>query len=66
MEEDALYRRTDPQYAEADGICRKVDSLAGEMAVSEATLYTWKSKYGGVEINEAQAVAGSWKTRIGA
>jgi putative transposase len=24
------------------------------MGVSEATLYTWKSKYGGLEVNEAR------------
>jgi putative transposase len=33
---------------------RKVTELAREMGVSEATLYTWKSKYGGMEVNEAR------------
>jgi putative transposase len=33
---------------------RKVPDLAREMGVSEATIYTWKSKYGGLEVNEAQ------------
>jgi putative transposase len=33
---------------------RKVSELAREMGVSEATLYTWKSKYGGLEVNEAR------------
>jgi putative transposase len=33
---------------------RKVPDLAREMGVSGATIYTWKSKYGGMEINEAQ------------
>ena len=28
--------------------------LARELGVSEATLYTWKSKYGGMEVNEAR------------
>lgn len=28
--------------------------LAREMGVSEATIYTWKSKYGGMEVSEAQ------------
>jgi putative transposase len=32
---------------------RKVAELARELGVSEATLYTWKSKYGGKEVNEA-------------
>ena len=33
---------------------RKVTELARELGVSEATLYTWKSKYGGLEVNEAR------------
>lgn len=33
---------------------RKVAELARELGVSEATLYTWKSKFGGLEINEAR------------
>jgi putative transposase len=33
---------------------RKVADLARELGVSEATLYTWKSKYGGMEVNEAR------------
>jgi putative transposase len=33
---------------------RKVPELAREIGVSDATIYTWKSKYGGMEVNEAQ------------
>ena len=33
---------------------RKVTELAREYGVSEATIYTWKSRYGGLEVNEAQ------------
>jgi putative transposase len=33
---------------------RKVSDLAREMGVSEARIYTWKSKYGGMEVSEAQ------------
>ena len=33
---------------------RKVADLAREVGVSEATLYTWKSKYGGMEVSEAR------------
>jgi len=33
---------------------RKVPELARKLGVSEATLYTWKSKYGGMEVNEAR------------
>jgi len=33
---------------------RKVGEVAREVGVSEATLYTWKSKYGGMDVNEAR------------
>jgi len=33
---------------------RKVAELSRELGVSEATLYTWKSKYGGMEVSEAK------------
>jgi putative transposase len=33
---------------------RKVPDLARELGVSEATLYNWKSRYGGLEISEAR------------
>jgi len=33
---------------------RKARELARELGVSEATLYAWKSKYGGLEVNEAR------------
>ena len=33
---------------------RKVQELARELSVSEATIYTWKSKYGGMDVSEAQ------------
>jgi len=33
---------------------RKMSELAREHGVSEATLYGWKSKYGGMEVGEAQ------------
>lgn len=33
---------------------RKVADLAREIGVSEATIYTWKSKYGGMEVSEAR------------
>ena len=31
-----------------------MQELAREMGVSEATIYTWKSKYGGMDVSEAQ------------
>ena len=33
---------------------RKVADLAREIGVSEGTLYTWKSKFGGLEVSEAR------------
>jgi putative transposase len=33
---------------------RKIGELAREVGVSEATLYTWKWKYGGMEVSEAR------------
>ena len=33
---------------------RKVSEMARELGVSEATLYTWKSKYGGMEVSDAR------------
>jgi transposase len=33
---------------------RQVPDLAREMGVSEGTINTWKSKYGGLEVHEAQ------------
>jgi putative transposase len=33
---------------------RKAKEMARELGVSEATLYAWKSKYGGLEVNEAR------------
>lgn len=33
---------------------RKVEDVAREVGVSKHTLYAWKAKYGGLELNEAQ------------
>jgi putative transposase len=35
---------------------RKVEGLARECGVSKHTLYAWKSKYGGMDVSEAQEV----------
>jgi putative transposase len=32
----------------------KVEGVAREVGVSKHTLYAWKAKYGGLEVNEAQ------------
>ena len=33
---------------------RMVKDMARELGVSEATIYTWKSKYGGLEVSGAK------------
>lgn len=35
---------------------RAVEDLAREQGVSKHTIYAWKSKYGGMDVNEAQEV----------
>ena len=37
---------------------RKVPDLAREIGVSDATIYTWKSKYGGMDVSDAQKLRG--------
>jgi putative transposase len=36
----------------------KVPDLAREIGVSEGTIYSWKSKYGGLEVSDAQKLKG--------
>ena len=33
---------------------RRAEDVAREVGVSKHTIYTWKAKYGGLEVNEAQ------------
>jgi putative transposase len=33
---------------------RAVDDVAREYGVSQATIYTWKAKFGGMDVSEAQ------------
>ena len=35
---------------------RAVEDMAREQGVSKHTIYAWKSKYGGMDVNEAQEV----------
>jgi len=35
---------------------RSVEDLARELGVSKHTIYAWKSKYGGMDVSEAQEV----------
>ncbi len=46
--------RSNHPDSEAVRSWRKVAELARQHAISEAAIYAWKSKYGGMEVNEAQ------------
>ncbi len=35
---------------------RKAEEVAREVGVSKYTIYTWKAKYGGMDVSEAQEV----------
>ena len=35
---------------------RTMEDVARECGVSQAPIYAWKAKYGGLEVSEAQAV----------
>ena len=35
---------------------RTTEDVARELGVSKRTIYAWKSKYGGMDVNEAQEV----------
>jgi putative transposase len=35
---------------------RKIEDVAREQGVSKHTIYAWKSKYGGMDVSEAQEV----------
>ena len=35
---------------------RKAEDVAREAGVSKHTIYAWKAKYGGMDVNEAQEV----------
>ena len=35
---------------------RKAEDVAREVGVSKHTIYTWKAKYGGMDVSEAQEV----------
>jgi putative transposase len=50
-------RHTEPQIIAAlkqVEAGRTVEDVARESGVSSATIYAWKSKYGGMEVSEAQ------------
>ena len=39
----------------------KIDDLCREYGISNPTYYKWKSKYGGMDVNEAKRATWEWK-----
>jgi putative transposase len=53
-EERTIQRRKDSWDLEAARSRAEGGDLAREVGVSEVTIHAWKSKYGGLEVSEAQ------------
>lgn len=41
----------------------KTADLCRRHAISEASFYNWKAKYGGLEVADSQSGCGGWKAR---
>lgn len=54
--EEQSQRGADDRGAEAKQLeaGRKAEDVAREVGVSKHTIYAWKAKYGGMDVNEAQ------------
>ena len=56
-EAQQVYRRPDHRHSEgARG--RRIADLCRKHGVSDATVYKWKAKYGGMDISEAKRLKG--------
>ena len=55
-EQGQAQRGADHRRAEAGGSRSATEEVAREVGVSKHTIYAWKSKYGGMDVNEAQEV----------
>lgn len=55
-EQEQSQRGTDYWGAEAGGSRSISEDVARDQGVSKHTIYAWKSKYGGMEVSEAQEV----------
>ncbi len=63
MKKRAVHRRADYRRAEANEAERDAPGFwLARSASATRTIYTWKSKYGGMEVNEAQAAAVKMRT----
>ena len=52
--EEQAHRSADDRGGQADGSRPKAEDVAREVGVSTHTIYAWKSKYGGMDVSEAQ------------
>ncbi len=53
-EEDEVQRRADDRGREAARSRALGPGLARELGISDQTLYNWRAKYSGLEVNEAR------------
>jgi transposase-like protein len=57
-EEEQVHRGADHRRGEAaGGPGRAAKEVARELGVTDQTLYNWKSKYGGMEVRDAQRLS---------
>ncbi len=52
--EEQAHRGADDRGAETTGSGRKAEDVAREVGVSKHKIYAWKSKYGGMDVSQAQ------------
>ena len=53
-EEEALQRRTDNKAIKEHEAGIKVEDFCRDLGISNGTFYNWRSKYAGLEVNEAK------------
>jgi putative transposase len=53
-EEETVHGRADHRHFAGAGSGREGRRSGAQYAVSEATLYNWKAKFGGMEVSEAK------------
>ena len=52
--EEAIFRRTIIKAIKQHEAGAKVEDICREMGISSGTFYNWRSKYAGLEVNEAK------------
>ena len=53
-EEESVQRRTDHWHAQGAGKRVKTADLCRKHGISPATFYTWKGRYGGMDVSDAK------------